>query len=182
MFRRALGLCISICSMATWATWATWAACGAHATQPTPQTPVARDDGACAQLNDPQAQPQAAALAAATNVLEYEAAWKQAYPAAALGGIAPAEIRTVVREHTDELRGCYAQALAKVGQASGRVVVRFVIEPQGRVAAAHVAKNELGLPGVGCCVVQRVAAWRFPAPREGGYAVVEYPFTVRLSH
>jgi TonB family protein len=158
------------------------AACGSRAAEQPPPTHAATGDGSCAQLNDAAAVPHAAALAAANNVLAYEAAWKQVHPAAALGGLGAAEIRGVVREHTDELRVCYEQALSRVEQAQVRVVVRFVIDPDGHVATAHLAPSELGMAGVGCCVVQRVAAWRFLPPREGGYAVVEYPFTVRLSH
>lgn len=158
------------------------AACGSRASEQPSPTHAPTGDGSCARLNDAAAESHAPALAAATNVLEYEAAWKQVHPAAALGGLGAAEIRRVVHEHTDELRTCYEQALSQVDQAQVRVVVRFVIDPAGRVATAHLAPSELGMAGVGCCVVQRVAAWRFPQPREGGYAVVEYPFTVRLSH
>jgi hypothetical protein len=157
-------------------------ACGAQTSQrsgtsPSPQRAAEH----CAALPDPLAQSQAQALASAANIFEYEAAWRRVYPAAALGGIGAAEVRRVVHAHTADLSGCYEPALAKVDQAAGRVVVRFVIDPQGGVPAAHLAKDELGVEGVGCCLVQRVAAWKFPAP-EGGYAVVEYPFTVRLSH
>ena len=158
------------------------AACGSHAAEQPSPAHAPTGDGSCARLNDTAAESHAAALAVATNVLEYEAAWKQVHPTAALGGLGAAEIRSVVRAHTAELRGCYEQALAQVEQAEVRVVVRFVIDPAGQVATAHLAPSELGMAGVGCCVVQRVAAWRFPQPREGGYAVVEYPFTVRLSH
>lgn len=145
-------------------------------------TPTRPQDGSCSALHDPLAQNEAHALASATNILEYEAAWRRAYPSAALGGIGAAEVRRVAHAHTAELSGCYEAALAKVEQAAGRVVVRFVIDPQGGVPAAHLAKDELGVAGVGCCLVQRVAAWKFPAPEGGGYAVVEYPFTVRIRH
>ena len=158
------------------------AACGAQATQPgEPVRTAKQEPGACSVLKDPQAQSQAQALASATNVLEYEAAWRRAFPAAALGGMGAAEVRAVARAHMPEISRCYEAALAKVDEAKGRVVVRFVIDPQGNVPSAHLAADELGVEGVGCCVVQRVAAWTFPRP-QGGYAIVEYPFTVRLSH
>jgi len=158
------------------------AACGSQSAQQRVTSPGPEREGPCARVTDPRAQAHAAALAGAGNILEYEAAWKRAYPAAALGGIGAAEVKSVVRAHTDELRRCYEKALAGVDSASGRVVVRFVIEPAGTVPAAHVAQDELGVPGVGCCLVEHVVGWKFPPPREGGYAVIEYPFTVRLSH
>ena len=157
-------------------------ACATQATQQRePVRAAKRESGACAAVRDAQAQSQAQALASATNILEYEAALRRAYPAAALGGIGAAEVRAVARAHMAEISQCYEAALAKVDEAKGRVVVRFAIDPQGRVPAAHVVADDLGVEGVGCCVVQRVAAWKFPSP-EGGYAVVEYPFTVRVSH
>lgn len=158
------------------------AACGAEATQSSAPTHAPQpEEPRCAVLKDAAAQREAQSFAAASNILEYEAAFRRAYPAAALGGIGAAEVRAVVRAHTTELSACYEAALAQVDEASGRVSVRFVIDGQGHVAAAHLASDELGVPGVGCCLVQRVAAWTFPTVA-GGFALVEYPFTVRLSH
>ena len=159
------------------------AACGSQSAQPrAPTHAVVAEETCTAQISDAQAQAHAQAFERAKNILEYEAAWKRAYPSAAAGSIGAAEVRAVARAHTEDLRRCYESALSNVDSASGRVVVRFVIDPRGKVAAANLAQNDVGIPGVGCCVVRRLAAWSFPAPKEGSYAIVEYPFTVRLSH
>ena len=59
----------------------------------------------------------------------------------------------------------------------GRVVVNFTIAGTGRVLASVVQSTTLGSPAVEMCVANAVKRWEFPAPRQGGLAIVSYPFT-----
>ena len=121
-------------------------------------------------------------LAAASNVLEYENIWKDAHPGSTTGSIGGSAVRALIHSKLSQLEACYRLALDDSGQASGRVVVRFVIDPRGEVAHANIGSNSFGRPDIGCCVLARVAQWRFAAPRGDGFVAVEYPFVVRVSY
>lgn len=87
-------------------------------------------------------------------------------------------IRTVVRNHVGEIRGCYEQGLVADPALSGRVSVRFTIDPRGAVSKAAVASSSLppAAEPVQACIVAAVRSWRFPVPPNGEAAVVLYPF------
>jgi len=117
-------------------------------------------------------------LAKASNVLEYENIWKAEHPGATSGTISGSEVRSRIHSNAEQLRSCYESALGGSSEG-GRVVVRFVIDPAGQVAAAHVA-DSFGAPELDCCVVKRLAQWRFPKPSAGAFVAVEYPFVVHI--
>lgn len=128
---------------------------------------------------DPQVSER---LARAANVMEYENVWKDAHPSAALGTLRRDALRSLVRERTPELQRCYEAALATLPGGSGHVAVRFVIDATGRVPSVHVASSNFDSPQVACCLAKRIASWTLPAPENGDFVVVEYPFNVRISH
>jgi TonB family protein len=119
-------------------------------------------------------------LAHASNVIEYENAWKADHPGATTGTISGSEVRSIIHSKMADVQSCYAAALSG-GDGGGRVVVRFLIDEGGRVLTAQVGANSFGTPEVGCCLVNRVASWQFPKPTSG-FVSVEYPFVVRISH
>jgi TonB family protein len=121
-------------------------------------------------------------LAGATNVLEYENIWKQTRPGSSTGTISGSAVRSLIHSKLSQLQACYELALDGTGEASGRVVVRFIVDPSGQVAHANISSNSFGRPDIGCCVLARVAAWAFPAPTGDGFVAVEYPFVVRVSY
>jgi TonB family protein len=86
-------------------------------------------------------------------------------------------IRRIVRRHLNEVKYCYDQALAKQPKLDGRIVVKFTIAGTGQVLASFIQSTTLGSPAVEMCVANAVKRWDFPAPRQGGLAIVSYPFT-----
>jgi TonB family protein len=86
-------------------------------------------------------------------------------------------IRRIVRRHINEVKYCYDQALVRQPKLDGRMVVRFTIAGTGHVLASFVQSTTLGSPAVEMCVANAVKRWEFPAPRQGGLAIVSYPFT-----
>jgi TonB family protein len=84
-------------------------------------------------------------------------------------------IQRVIRRHVGAVRFCYERALVKNPKLSGKVVVRFVIDPDGKVTAAEIPDSSLKAPAVEDCILKRVRSWRFPQP-EGGAVSVAYPF------
>jgi TonB family protein len=86
-------------------------------------------------------------------------------------------IRRIVRRHLNEVKYCYDQALVRQPKLDGRIVVKFTIAGTGQVLASFVQSTTLGSAAVEMCVANAVKRWDFPAPRQGGLAIVSYPFT-----
>lgn len=120
-------------------------------------------------------------LGGASNVLDYQNIWAAEHAGASAGSVGASAVRARVHAKLPEIQACYQSALSHAASGSGRVVVRFVIDASGRVAAANLAADSFGSPEVSCCVVRRVAQWSF-APVAGDFVVVEYPFGVRIAH
>ena len=89
------------------------------------------------------------------------------------GGLAKDQIRRVIRRNRAQVRHCYEQGLRLRPDLQGRIAVRFVVDPSGRVSAVSAVANEL-TPEVGACVLGKVRGWSFPAAP--GITAVTYPF------
>jgi tetratricopeptide (TPR) repeat protein len=89
------------------------------------------------------------------------------YRAAAKTLFSDAVIRIIVKHRVDAYERCYADGLARDPRLEGRVVARFVVQPDG--APANVTDDGSTLPDkqVVACVLAEIAALRFP-PRDGG--------------
>jgi hypothetical protein len=85
-------------------------------------------------------------------------------------------VRRVVRQHLNEVRFCYEQALVRRPALAGRVVTQFTIAPTGRVLASALQSSSLGEATVDACIVAATRRWEFPRPASGGIVVVSYPF------
>ena len=59
------------------------------------------------------------------------------------------------------------------------MVVHFVIEGSGGVAAVRVASSTASSPALERCMLDAIIAWRFPPPRGGGVVEVNYPFVFK---
>ena len=90
-------------------------------------------------------------------------------------------IRRVIRRHFNEIRFCYQKGLQQNPRLYGRVVLRFTIDRQGKVASAMVQNSTMKHRGVESCMAKAAMRWRFPAPR-GGIVVVSYPFVMRATN
>lgn len=86
-------------------------------------------------------------------------------------------IQRVVREHRREIRACYEQELQRLPELEGQILVRWLISPDGAVAAASIESSTMNNSEVEGCVTRRVRSWRFPEPRGGGTVNVTYPFS-----
>ena len=91
------------------------------------------------------------------------------------GSLDPSAIAKVVKSRLTAVKECYERELKRNPQLAGKVVIRFTIEEDGRVAAVTVEESTLGDPAVGSCIVSRFERFRFPKP-EGGAVTVSYPF------
>jgi hypothetical protein len=85
-------------------------------------------------------------------------------------------VRRVVRQHLNEVRFCYEEALARKPTLAGRVVPMFTIAANGTVIVSALQSSTLGAPAVEACIVGATRRWLFPQPRGGGIVTVSYPF------
>lgn len=86
-----------------------------------------------------------------------------------------AAVARVVRAHLSAIKRCYELSLRKAPALEGRVVVRFSIGADGRVAEVRdVSPTPFPSPDVPACIVRELKTLVFPSgvgPEE-----VEYPF------
>lgn len=89
-------------------------------------------------------------------------------------------IRRIVRNHINEVRHCYNEALVRDPTAAGRVVVTFVIDGRGKVTAAAIKESTLADNKVGACVTKAVRRWVFPTSADSETtSMVNYPFVFK---
>jgi TonB family protein len=95
------------------------------------------------------------------------------------GGLDKEIVRRVVRSHVKEIKFCYERELQRRPGLHGRVSVRFVIAPDGRVATVGIPESTVDSHEVDRCVADAVARWPFPQARDGGVTFVTYPFVLQ---
>lgn len=80
-----------------------------------------------------------------------------------------------IRRRLGGIKHCYEKRLKRNPQLQGKIVIRFVIHPGGRVIEVEVVENTTGDSELAACIAARVKSIRFP-PTEGGETSVTYPF------
>lgn len=91
------------------------------------------------------------------------------------GSLDPQAIARVVKGRLSAVKECYERELKRHPKLSGKVIVRFSVDEEGRVTNAAVEEDTLGESSVGRCIVERFERFRFPKP-DGGVVTVSYPF------
>ena len=92
------------------------------------------------------------------------------------GGLSQAEVQAVIRANLNQIRHCYEQLLQRSPSAQGKVKVRFVVKPNGRVGSAKIVNSDIKDMVMRGCVTSKVKRWKFPIPRGGQAVTVNYPF------
>jgi TonB family protein len=93
-----------------------------------------------------------------------------------MAGRSPDEIRRVVMQHIGGLRAEYNKRLRSNPMLKGKIVVRFTIDPPGRVIRCELVNSTMNDKILEMSVVSRVQAWQFEACGRCGTATVTYPF------
>lgn len=99
-------------------------------------------------------------------------------PPEVVGSLDREVIRRVIRGHMNEVKFCYEKELAHDASLSGRVVVKFTIASNGKVAASAVGDSTLPSLAAASCIARAVGRWEFPQPH-GGIVGVSYPFVLK---
>jgi outer membrane biosynthesis protein TonB len=91
------------------------------------------------------------------------------------GELPRARIESGLASSRAALGGCISRASARGGESEGRVVVTFVIEPDGEVGAAAYLVSTLVDDELAECILDVFRELRFDRPR-GGIVMVSHPF------
>lgn len=92
-----------------------------------------------------------------------------------LGALDRSLIDEVIRRNMAQIRYCYQRELTKSPALEGKLVVKFVIAPDGTVSSATTKTSTLNNPAVEQCVNGRFMKMQFPEPKGGGVVIVSYP-------
>ena len=92
------------------------------------------------------------------------------------GAIDKRIIKKIVRQHSGEIRACYEKELIKNHSLTGRITVEWEISKEGNVALIVIKESTMKNENIEQCISNSIKLWRFPAPKDGEIAKVEYPF------
>jgi hypothetical protein len=98
----------------------------------------------------------------------------------ALGALGKPLIDAVIKNHMDAITLCYQYALKRQPDNQGKVVVKFIIAPDGTVWRAEMKSTTMTHPDAEYdqCMVELFLGMKFPEPKGDGIVIVSYPFIV----
>ncbi len=73
------------------------------------------------------------------------------------------EIRKIMEQHKGAIYSIYNRALRQNPALQGKMVVKIVIDPSGRIVEASLVSSELGDPALESKILQRIKLITFPA-------------------
>lgn len=158
------------------------AACGASA--PPAEGPAATagaKEPPAAADPDPSSAPAAAAAGTGQSAAQEPAAAGSAAPAGSGGdrGERTTEsIHAIVTEHRGPVRACYEAARKQLPDLRGRLTIKFVIDPEGKVKSAehNLERSDIKAPAVVKCAIDTISGLTFPPHPKGLETTVNFPF------
>jgi TonB family protein len=91
-------------------------------------------------------------------------------------GLSKDEVGRVIHAHMSEIRYCYESSMIRNADIEGKLLLDFVIGPQGLVVKTDIKESSLSDPRLDDCVIRRLTKWQFPKPKGGVNVAVSYPF------
>jgi len=94
------------------------------------------------------------------------------------GNLDKAVVERVVRRHRAQIKYCYELELMRTPGLEGKLVMQWVIGPDGKVRSAksRAEGTTLANPALTRCIINKIRSWVFPTPKGGGVVVVNWPF------
>lgn len=99
-----------------------------------------------------------------------------------VGGLDREVIAQYIKSQLGQILYCYERQLSASPDLFGKVAVRFTIGSSGGVEAQKIGDTTLKNATVEGCILNRVAAWKFPAPQGGTKVLVTYPFLFKSTN
>lgn len=75
------------------------------------------------------------------------------------GGRSQDAVAAIVARHTAAIQSCYQSEIRRTPDLKGKIVVRFVITPQGTIESATIVSSTLNNTRVEKCVINRILRW-----------------------
>ncbi len=75
------------------------------------------------------------------------------------GGRSQDAVAAIVARHTAAIQSCYQSEVRRTPELKGKIVVRFVITPQGTVESATIVSSTLNNARAEKCVISRILRW-----------------------
>ncbi len=69
------------------------------------------------------------------------------------------QVSEVVNRHNASIQYCYQRELKQNPDLKGKLVVRFTIDPSGRVKDVNILSSTLNSPNIERCVISRIKRW-----------------------
>ena len=91
-------------------------------------------------------------------------------------GLIAGEISSVVMKNFNQIQHCYEQFLQRMPGISNKIMCRFTITAEGRVASLTLKESGLVNSDFIACLTKVIKAWQFPPPRGNKRVEVTYPF------
>lgn len=98
------------------------------------------------------------------------------------GGLDREIIAQYIKSKLGQILYCYERQLSANPELFGKVAVRFTIGPTGAVEQQLIGDTTLKNATVEGCILNRVAAWKFPTPQGGTRVLVTYPFLFKSTN
>jgi hypothetical protein len=84
-----------------------------------------------------------------------------------------------MHEHLGQLRSCAEIERARSPAISGKVVMKWVINSDGKVVQVTRVESQMKNAAVEDCVAAHIKTWVFPKSAGGGIVVVNQPFVFK---
>jgi len=94
------------------------------------------------------------------------------------GSLARDVINRYIERRRTQLRSCHQHAMRQQRGLDGRMTIRFIIGPVGRVTTASVLSSTVGHPQVEQCIIDVFRTMEFPSCGMG-IVIAEYELLVR---
>lgn len=144
-----------------------------------PAVAPARTDGLGRHVEELEARVRRSGVQVAGPGIESEASLMFGNTGDAAGEPVPEWVREMIRrrvqQYLPELEAIYSDAIRKNPDLRGKLLVRFRIDPSGKVERAEPAAEPLGDSAFVDAVLRKVRRWTF-APTGGRAVDVIYPF------
>jgi outer membrane biosynthesis protein TonB len=98
------------------------------------------------------------------------------------GGLDREIIAQYIKSQLGQILYCYERQLSANPDLFGKVAIKFTIGPTGGVEKQNIGDTTLKNATVEGCILNRVAAWKFPAPQGGTRVLVTYPFLFKSTN
>lgn len=98
------------------------------------------------------------------------------------GGLDREVIAQYIKTQLGQILYCYERQLSANPDLFGKVAVKFTIGASGAVEKQLIGDTTLKNATVEGCILNRVAAWKFPTPQGGTKVLVTYPFLFKSTN